>query len=340
MRKVTIKDIAREAGVSAQTVSRAINDKAEVSPQTKSRILDIARQMGYLPNSVARSLVSQRTYNIGLVVPDIANPFFSEVARGIEDAAQEVGYNVFLCNTAENLTRELNAIYSLEAQRVDGIILCSSRLSEEELEDLAGRYQPMVLVNRRLTGKPAGLVLIEDAGGAEQAIAHLTALGHRNIGLLAGPPNSHSGRERTRGYRQSMEAAGLAVYAHWQMHCAPQAEGGRVATLKLLAQAPELTALLTYNDLTAIGAMRACQELGIAVPDEFSIVGFDDIPLAALISPALTTVRIPKYQLGHQAMMLLLTLMEKGTIAQPEATFLATELIVRGTTAAVRVSNR
>jgi len=340
MRKVTIKDIAREAGVSAQTVSRAINDKAEVSPQTKSRILDIARQMGYLPNSVARSLVSQRTYNIGLVVPDIANPFFSEIARGIEDAAQEAGYNVFLCNTAENLNRELKALYSLEAQRVDGIILCSSRLSEEELKDLADRYQPLVLVNRRLTGKPAGLVLIEDIGGAGQAIAHLTALGHRNIGLLAGPPNSHSGRERARGYRQSMEAAGLSVYAHWQMYCAPQAEEGRAATLKLLAQAPELTALLAYNDLTAIGAMRACQELGIVVPDEFSIVGFDDIPLAALISPALTTVRIPKYQLGYQAMTLLLTLMEKGAIAQSEATFLATELIVRGTTAAVRVSNR
>lgn len=333
MRKVTIKDIAREAGVSAQTVSRAINDKGEVSPQTRSRILEIAQQMGYRPNRIARSLVSRRTRNVGLVVPDIANPFFSEIARGIEDAAQEQGYNIFLCNAAENLSRELNAIYSLEAQRVDGIILCSSRLSEAELRELAQRYQPLVLVNRRLAGVPAGLVLIDDAGGAGQAVEHLLALGHRNIGLVAGPPNSHSGQERSRGYRQRMEAAGLTVPAHWQIHCAPQAEEGRMATHRLLERAPELTALLAFNDLVAVGAMHACRELGLAVPEQFSIVGFDDIPLAALITPALTTVRIPKYRLGHQAMVLLLTLMEKETVIRPEAILLDTELVVRNTTA-------
>ncbi|MBN1935461.1 MAG: LacI family DNA-binding transcriptional regulator [Anaerolineae bacterium] len=334
MRRVTIKDIAREAGVSAQTVSRAINDKGEVSPQTQARVLDIAQRMGYRPNSIARSLVSSRTHNIGLVVPDVANPFFSEIARGIEDAAHEADYNVFLCNAAENLQREIKAIHSLEAQRVDGLILCSSRLSEQELEQLARRYQPLVLVNRRLSNVPAGLVLIDDAGGAARAVEHLIALGHRNIGLLAGPPNSHSGRERTQGYWQTMDAHGLIPKAHWQTHCAPRAEEGHAASLKLLQRAPELTALLAFNDLVAVGAMRACRDLGVDVPGAFSIVGFDDISLAALVSPALTTIHIPKYQLGRQAMALIVELMAEREGSPAEAIVLNTELMIRGTTAA------
>lgn len=334
MRRVTIKDIAREAGVSAQTVSRAVNDKGEVSPQTKTRIMEIAQRLGYRPNSVARSLVSRRTYNIGLVVPDVANPFFAEIARGIQDAAHEARYNVFLCNAAENLQREINAIHSLEAQRVDGLILCSARLSQDELAQVGRRYQPLVLINRRLSSVPVGSVLIDDAGGAARAVEHLITLGHRNIGLVAGPSNSHSGRERTQGYWQTMEANSLECPPHWRIYCAPQAEEGCAATHELLQAAPELTALLCFNDLTAVGAMRACRERGVDVPGAFSIVGFDDIPLAALVSPALTTIHIPKYQLGQQAMALILKLMAEDEGAPAETIVLDTELIIRGTTAA------
>ncbi len=332
MQRVTIKDIAREAGVSPQTVSRAINDKGEISPQTQSRILAIADRLGYRPNSIARSLVSRRTQNIGLVIPDVTNPFFAEVVRGIEDAAHEADYNVFLCNAAENLQRETSAIHSLEAQRVDGLILCSARLSERELVQVAERYQPLVIVNRQIKHAQTGSVRIDDVGGAEKAIKYLIELGHRNIGILAGPLNSHSGRERTKGYWRAMQTHQLGPPTSWQIHCSPQVETGHSATRKLLKRAPELTALLAFNDLVAVGAMRACEELGRPVPESISVVGYDNVCLAALVSPSLTTIHIPKYELGQQAMSLILQMLAREDWA-PSPVILPTHLKIRASTA-------
>jgi LacI family transcriptional regulator len=306
MRRVTIKDIAQEAGVSPQTVSRAINDKGEISPQTQERILRIAKRMGYRPNSIARSLATRRTQNIGLVVPDVSNPFFASLARGIEDAAHQANYNVFLCNTDENVKRETSAIHSLEAQRVDGLILCSSRLSEPQLLQLAERYQPLVLINRQIDHPQTGSVCVDDDKGTEEAVRYLLQLGHRNIGLLAGPAASHSGKQRLRGYRQAMAEHMPDLPDHWQINCPPQVKGGQTAAQELLDRAPELTALFAYNDLVAVGALRACAEQDLRVPGNVAIVGCDDIPLAALVSPALTTIHIPTYNLGQQTMGLLL----------------------------------
>jgi LacI family transcriptional regulator len=311
MRRVTIKDIAKEAGVSPQTVSRAINDKGEISPQTQERILRIAERMGYRPNSIARSLATRRTQNIGLVVPDVVNPFFAGVARGIEDAAHQANYNVFLCNTDESIERETSAIHSLEAQRVDGLILCSSRLSEPQLLTLASRYQPLVLINRHIDHPQTGSVCVDDAKGAEEAIRYLLQLGHRKIGFLAGPTASHSGRERLRGYRSAIAEYTSDLPSDWHIHCAPQVEGGQAAAQALLNSTPELTALFAYNDLVAVGALRACEEGNLKVPKDLAIIGCDDIPLAALVSPALTTIHIPTYNLGQQTMNLLLNLVEQ-----------------------------
>jgi LacI family transcriptional regulator len=328
LRRVTIKDIAREAGVSPQTVSRAINDKGEISPQTQERILRIAERLGYRPNSIARSLATRRTQNIGLVVPDVSNPFFAGIARGIEDAAHQVNYNVFLCNTDENVDRETNAIQSLEAQRVDGIILCSARLSEQQLLQVADRYQPLVLVNRQIDHPQTGCVIVDDARGAAEATHYLLRLGHRDIGLLAGPQASHSGRERMRGYQEAMQTYTKHVPPRWQVHGPPQVEGGHIAARRLLQQAPELTALLAYNDLVAVGALRACTEAGRRVPHDCAIVGCDDVPLAALVSPALTTVHIPTYNLGQQAIGLLLEMMcEDGS--QPLPIVITPHLVIR-----------
>lgn len=328
MRRVTIKDIAREADVSPQTVSRAINDKGEISPQTREQILSIARRLGYRPNSIARSLATRRTQNVGLVVPDVSNPFFAGVARGIEDAAHQANYNVFLCNTDENLERETSAIHSLEAQRVDGLILCSSRLSEQQLAKLADQYQPLVLVNRQIEHAQTGSVVVDDMRGAAEAVRYLLQLGHRRIGLLAGPTTSHSSRERTMGYLEAMWACMEEVPVSWQIHCPPQVEGGRLAAHELLLHAPELTALLAYNDLVAVGALRACAELGRAVPSQCAIVGCDDVPLAALVSPALTTVHIPTYNLGRQALGLLLDMMADPD-QQPKPIIVSPHLVIR-----------
>jgi LacI family transcriptional regulator len=310
---VTIKDIARDAGVSPQTVSRAINDKGEIHPLTRERILRIAERLGYRPNSIARSLATQRTQNVGLVVPDVANPFFAAVARGIQDAAHLARYNIFLCNTDENSERETSAIHSLEAQRVDGIILCSSRLSDRELLRLSDRYQPLVLVNRNVDHPRTRCILVDDFKGTEEATHYIIQLGHRNIGLLAGPKISRSGQERLKGYQRAMRAHDIEPSPSWQVHCPPQVEGGQTAAKQLLRRAPELTALLAYNDLVAVGALRACTELGLNIPGECAIVGCDDVPLAALVSPALTTIHIPTYNLGQQAMSLLLDTIQVDT---------------------------
>jgi len=328
VRKVTIRDVAQEAGVSPQTVSRAINDKGEIRPQTRERILHIAERLGYRPNSVARSLATRHTQNIGLVVPDVSNPFFAGVARGIQDAADVASYNVFLCNTDEDTERESRAIRSLEAQRVDGLILCSPRLSEQELHNLADRYQPLVLANRRIDHPRTGCVLVDDAEGAQEAVEYLLRLGHRSIGLLTGPELSHSGQERTKGYLRAMRTHNIDPSPLWRAPCAPQVEGGEAATTHLLRKTPTLTALLAYNDLVAIGALRACAELGLHVPGDLAIIGCDDDPLAALVSPALTTIHIPVYNMGQQAMELLLNMMDQAS-SLPTPVVLSPHLVIR-----------
>jgi LacI family transcriptional regulator len=332
MHRVTIKDVAREAGVSPQTVSRAINNKGEIRPETRDRILRIAERLGYRLNSIARSLATRRTQNVGLVVPDVSNPFFAEVARGIQDTAHHAHYNVFLCNTDETVEREMSAIHSLEAQRVDGVILCSSRLSDQELGQLADRYHPLVLVNRRIDHPRTGCILVDDAQGTVDAVNYLLELGHRSIGLLAGPAVSHSARERKRGYQEALRSRDIAPPEAWLMHCPPQVAGGQSAADRLLRGSPELTGLVAYNDLVAVGALRACAELHIDVPGDCAIVGCDDIPLAALVSPALTTVHIPKYDLGCEAMSLLLEMMRQQD-ARPRQIHVSPRLVVRDSAA-------
>ena len=304
--RVTMADVAREAGVSLMTVSRVINNKGEVSPTTRQRVLEVIERLGYRPSSIARGLVTQRTGTLGLVVPDVANPFFADVARGAEHVAYAEGYNVFLCNTDEDPGREVAVLQSLEEKCVDGVVLCSSRLDDDELGALLDRHPAVVLVNRRWEGGSVGTVLIDDEAGGRMATQHLLRSGHRAVGFLAGPPTSHSGRQRARGYRAALAAADLPYNPAWVCHCSPMVEGGQETARELLTAHPELTALFCYNDLVAVGALQACADLGRRVPDDLAIVGYDDIPLAALVTPPLTTCRVPRYELGAQAMRLLL----------------------------------
>ena len=204
---VTIADVAREAGVSSMTVSRVVNDKADVSPATRQRVLEVIQRMGYRPSGIARGLATQRTGTLGLVVPDVANPFFSDVARGVEHGAYAEGYNVFLCNTEEDPERELAVLKSLEEKRVDGLVLCSSRLDDNELEQVVARHPTAVLVNRQLVGEHVRSVMVDDEAGGKLATEHLLDAGHGAVGFLAGPEVSHSGRQRAKGYRAALAAA-------------------------------------------------------------------------------------------------------------------------------------
>ena len=333
VRPVTIKDVAEEAGVSCQTVSRAVNNKGEISAETRERVLGVVRELGYRPSSIARGLKTDRTLTIGLVVPDIANPFFAEVARGVSEVAHEAGYGVVLCNTDENAEREWAILRMLETHRVDGLVLVSSRLSDEKLEDATQRWRPVVLVNRLQTRSPAGVgfVLVNDADAAAKAVHHLVEREHRAIGFLGGFPESRSGLERRRGYTLAMHGAGLPTSPRWYVSCAPTVDGGRQAAQQLLADCPELTALLAYNDLVAVGAEQACRFLRRPIPESCALVGWDDIIFASYVSPPLTTLRMPKYQMGEKAMLLLSDLMLNDS-STPEIARLDAELVVREST--------
>jgi LacI family transcriptional regulator len=326
--RVTMADVAREAGVSLMTVSRVINNKGDVSPTTRQHVLEVVEQLGYRPSGIARGLATHRTGTLGLVVIDVANPFFADVARGAEQQAYAEGYNVFLCNTDEDPLREVAVLQSLEEKRVDGVVLCSSRLDESELQAALAPHPAAVLVNRRLEGNGAGSVLIDDETGGWMATQHLLHAGHRAIGLLAGPPASHSGRERAKGYRAVLAAAGLSYNPAWTSHCSPVVQGGQETAGELLTTYPELTALFCYNDLVAVGALRASADLGRRVPDDLAIVGFDDISLAALVTPPLTTCRVPRHELGAQAMQLLLNQID-GCLEGYEEVVLRPELVIR-----------
>jgi LacI family transcriptional regulator len=327
-RHITMSDVAREAGVSRMTVSRVVNDKGEISAATRQRILGVIERLGYRPSGIARGLATQRTRTLGLVVPDIANPFFSQVARGAENEAYAHGYSVFLCNTNEDARRELSVLQLLEEKRVDGVVLCSSRLDPAELRPALAHHPAVVLVNMQMDGSQIGTVMVDDESGGRKATQHLLQTGHEAIGFLAGPPKSQSGRKRDQGYRAALAAAGLPYNSNWVRHCAPVVQGGLQTARQLLNDQPELSALFCYNDLVAIGALQACNELGRRVPADLAVVGYDDISLAALVTPALTTCRVPRHELGDHSMKLLLNHIN-GCIDECEEILLQPELVVR-----------
>jgi LacI family transcriptional regulator len=304
--RATMADVAREAGVSLMTVSRVVNDKGEISAATRERVMQVIERLGYRPSGIARGLVTQRTGTVGLVVPDIANPFFSDLAGGAEDKAYAEGYSIFLCNTKEDPQREVATLESLAEKRVDGLIVCSSRLANNKLRAALEQHPVAVLFNRRVPDLDVGTVCVDDELGGRMATEHLLHSGHGAVGFLAGPPASYSGKQRTKGYRNALEAAGQPYHEARVRHCSADIEGGRKATRELLGQHPELTALFCYNDLVAVGALQACIALNQRVPEDVAIVGTDDIPLAALVTPALTTCRTSRYDLGARVMALLL----------------------------------
>jgi LacI family transcriptional regulator len=325
--RITIADVAREAGVSRQTVSRVLNDKDEIRASTRESVMHVIERLGYSPSGIARSLATNKTLTVGLVVPDITNPFFPEIARGVEDIARERGYEMFLCNSVEDPEREENILRALEDKRVDGTIICSSRLPDERLFPRLRQQRAAVLVNRLAPPELAGTVRVEDAEGTLQAVNHLLDGGRRVIGFLCGPPNSHSAKERARGFKMALSGGDHSLDETLMRPCPPNPEGGYEAALALLSWRSDVDGLVCYNDLVAVGALRACVELGLRVPDDVVVVGCDDIMVASLLSPALTTLRVPKYELGASAARMLLDRIG-GRRAESEV-LLQAELVVR-----------
>lgn len=327
-KRITMHDVAKEAGVSLMTVSRVVNEKEDVSPATRQKVVGVIKKLNYRPSSIARGLATQRTGTLGVVVPDISNPFFSSIVRIAEEEAYAQDYSVFLGNTNEDPQREMAVLQSLEDNQVDGLILCSSRLEDDVLTNVLRRFPTSVLVFRERKSNDIGSITLDDVFGGEIAINHLLKSGHKNIGLVSGPSISLSAFGRYQGYQKALRESGISVREDWIRRCPPTVESGHQAVHSLISENPEITALFCHNDLIAVGALQACVDLGRKVPDDIAIIGYDDIRLAALVSPSLTTLHVPRASIGTQAMRMLLAQIYSKT-AQAKEIHLQPELIRR-----------
>ncbi len=327
-----MRDVAERAGVSVTTVSHVINETRPVSDELRERVLAAMDELGYQPNRLARSLRRRKTHTIGMIVPDSANPFFAEVARGIEDKSFEQGYNVILCNSDGDLAKELLYTNVLAEKQVDGILFVAAGVSTEHIRALQRRQMPLVVVDRDIPGVAVDSVLTNNAHGGWQATQHLIELGHRRIGCITGPSDVTPSAERITGYCQALREGGIAMHEGLVVKGDFQYESGYRATHRLLAVNDPPTGIFACNDLMAVGAISAALELGLQVPADLSVIGFDDVRLALFANPPLTTIAQPKYEMGVLATSMLLERMQDRD-RSPRRQLLETSLLIRQSTA-------
>ncbi len=302
----TIKDIAKQAQVSFATVSRALNDKYGVRPETRERVRQIAKQLNYSPNGIARGLVKRHTHTIGLILPDITNPFFPEVARGIEEGAQEEGYSVFLCNTNWERGREDQYIELLTEKRVDGLILAPiSNVVDSARERLFGSLS-VVYVSNAPQNTERSFVVIDNIRGGFLATKHLIEAGYERIGFIGAKEGSLTIDERLEGYRLAHERCGRPIEERYIRLGRFTKDAGAAGIRAMIQEGDYPQAVFAENDVLAVGVMEGARALGLSVPDDLAVVGFDDIPLAAYLEVQLTTVCQPKYEMGRMAARILL----------------------------------
>jgi len=333
----TIKDIARRAGVSHSTVSRALRGSPLISEDTTQRVRLIAQEMGYHPSAAARSLKTNQTKALGVIVRNIDDPFFSEILQGIEDIAQGEGYSLFISSSQNETDREKMIVNAMREHRVDGVIICSTAFSTSQSRELVEHSVPIVVINNQAAEDYRYAIHHDDLDGGRQIARHLIDLGHRRIAYLG---NSISGRttlDRQSGYKQEMEAAGLPVSKDY-IHEVPggEPEHGLAGVEHFLNLPVRPTALMCYNDMMAIGVLKGLHTAGIRVPHEISVIGFDNIVLSEYTNPPLTTFDQPKHYIGAEAARLLLGLLKNGS-SQDTTTFnsqiLKGRLLVRASTA-------
>lgn len=328
---VSIYDIAKRAGVSPSTVSRALEDHPRIGATTRKRIQELAREMDYVPSTVAKSLAENKTWTIGMVLPTISDPFMGRVVEGVEQGAIEVGFNVFVSTSQNDRQREIAAIKVFQRRRVDGIIIIASHLFDQYPRFFDRSKVPIIVINEQRPGETMHFVTVDDIQGARVAVEHLLSLGHRRVGYVGVGNRPKSNQYRLKGYQAALEAAGIdfdPALIFTSHAVADHAKCGEASLEPLLAAGA--TAVFCYNDMTAIGLLNACYTRGISVPGDLSIIGFDDIDMAAYTIPPLTTIRQPRFDLGKRAMSMLLALL-KGE--NPENQSVPGELVVRQTTA-------
>lgn len=314
--------------MSTATVSHVINETRFVSDELKARVCQVMRELNYRPDAIARSLRRKETQNIGMIVPDISYPFLAEVARGVEDAGFELGYNVILCDSDGNLEMEANYIGLLQEKKVDGIVFVAAGESSSHVQALIEQGVPVVVVDRELPGVEVDTVMADNVGSGYQATEHLVGLGHRRIGCIAGPQMLGISNKRVEGYRRALEQHGIPLREELIARGDFRCRGGYEAMRELLALDEPFTAVFACNDLMAVGAICATSKKKLRMPQDIAIIGCDDIALASFTNPSLTTVAQPKHEMGAAAVeMLVERIRDKSR--PPARRFLPTELVLR-----------
>ncbi|MEA3311895.1 MAG: LacI family DNA-binding transcriptional regulator [candidate division WOR-3 bacterium] len=311
MERLTIRDVAHAAGVSINTVSRALSGKPDVNEETRKTILSAAEKLGYRPNKLARGLQSNKTQTVGVVITDIANPFFSALVKGVEESAREENYSIVLQDTDENYEKEKEAIQVLLAEQVDGLLITPVQTSKETIEDLKRTGLPFVLLGRHFDGLETDYVVTDDVQGGFQTTEHLIELGHKRIAMINGPLHISSAKERFQGYQKALDHYGIELDESILSAGAITTEDGYKVAKSLLGRQPQPTAVFAYSDFVAFGVMKAIREVGLEIPEDIAVMGYDDVEFSSCLEVPLTTVRIPKRELGRKAMKLLSKKIEK-----------------------------
>ena len=303
---ITIKDIARKANVAVSTVSRALNNKTDINPKTREKILKIMDECGYNPNSVARGLVMQKLFTLGLIIPDISNPFFAEIAVGIEKKAKELGYSVIFCNTNNEYRTEIESVRLMKGKMVDGLIVSLSEDCKNEIEVLNRINIPVVQIDRKIPGVNSPGIYINNKTSAYNATKYLIELGHRKIAHFTGNLKTQTGIDRLEGFRLAAREANIADNDIYIEEGKYNIDSGKESMRKLIRCNNLPTALFAASDLQAVGALYVANKSGIDVPDELAIVGHDDIDLSYLVHPNITTFEQPKKEIGQLAVEMIL----------------------------------
>lgn len=332
--RATIRDVAKLAGVAPITVSRVLNNSGYVSAQVRARVEEAAAELHYVPNMLAHSFRSHRTQTLALVLTDITNPFWTTVARGVEDVAGAQGFNVILCNTDESEAKQARYLLMLMRRRVDGVLLVPATSSGDAVRMLQAQHIRVVVLDRRLTGAAVDVVRGASTQGAAKLTDHLLQLGHRRIALLDGPENLSVSKERAAGYRSALEQAGVAADPAMVLFGRFTVESGDEMAQALLALTPRPTAFVAANNFIAMGALRALRRAGLRIPGDLSMVVFDDLPDDFSGEPFLTVAAQPASELGRTAAAMLLKRIAGPAAYEPQEIVLPTRLILRASTQA------
>ncbi len=324
-----IRDVAKRAGVAPITVSRCINNSGYCSQETRTRVEAAIAELGFVPNRLASGLRSKRTNTLALILTDITNPFFTTIARGVEDIASEAGYTVIFCNTDESVSKEKMYLQMLLERRVDGILLVPALNGLDSMAFIRKQNIPIVILDRRLPELITDSVRCDSEGGAYQLTQLLLSLGHREIAILNGPKDVSTSEDRLAGYRRALAEAGIPINSKREYYGAFTQESGFEMTYKVLAEAQQLTALFAANNFIAFGVLKALQELKLRVPEDIAVVGFDDLPPALVTFPFLTVASQPAYEMGRRAIEILLKKLNEGPTDQFQEVVLPAEIVIR-----------